>query len=631
MMKVRLISLFAVAAILSGCVYDNYTPERCLLEDNPLYLAFVLHSQGGSEGTRAAVGTLSKDAIAENLVSRLDIYFYDLDGNYLGHKYAPSSEEGLNSFIQDGKTGSDDQNGNIANRAGGFYVKLDSYRPAKMILAINLSSTVAEGFEKKSLQELRTLKQIKNKAWAGSEVTVKIPDSSTGGTEVKMGPFFMTSSTYLSNSGNEMCEVLIPSSYLMESGTAAIGRPLPVYVERLAAKVMVKAPAAREFRVPVVTGYPGITAKVKIYAWSLNALNRSAYYYKKVDRTWKFNWTGISWNEPARYRSHWSEDPNYTSATYYPHDFGNYKDSYKGTSVGYPGTALGWGDRVFEFVSWGTDFANPADNFTTSTAENPQYCLENTAEGSILMKAPLENQLYPRTTHVIVKSRISFSLGNGVTDDPDGYTDADQDYFRYNGVFYTMKGLVSTLLAESDAGGYYTDAGHATPVSEADFNIVHYYGEHVYLEPKTSVTIYNSSGENRSAEVKTFLKNKCMAIDGFKEGWFYYKIPVEHLTDGSKNTDTTYPTAQYGVVRNHNYVITIEDGIGGIGTGVWDALEPIVPETISGYNLSVYVTVSPWKQFEQKFVFLDPSGILVTDGHELDGYDIDWNENGWYF
>ena len=630
-MKGKLISLFVLAAVLSGCIYDRYSPESCLqASDSPLYMAFVLHSQGESPSTKATVGTLNKETVAENLVSRVDIYFYDLDGRYLDHKYAPSAEEGLGSFIQDGKTGADDQGGNVANRVGGFYVKLDKYRPAKMILAINLSSAVAGGFENKSLQELRAMAQTRDKSWAGSEVAVKYPESDMGGTQVNVEPFFMSSSAFLSSSGSQMCEVLIPSSYLMETGTAAIAHPIPVYVERLAAKVMVKAPDTREFRVPAVTRYPGITAKVKIYAWSLNALNRSAYYFKKVDDKWKFSWTGLSWNEPARYRSHWAEDPNYKAAAY-PLNFGNYKDSYKSTSVGYPGTALAWNDRVFEFVPWGTGFSDPAANFTTATAENPQYCLENTADGSILSKNPLDNQLYPRMTHVLVKSRISFALGAGVTEDPDGYTDANADFFRYKGVFYTKKGLVRTLLAEIDARGYYTDSQQATPVADADFDVVHYYGEHVYLEPRAAVTVYNTAGEDKTAEVKTALKDLRLEVDGFKGGWFYYKIPVEHLTDGSNNVTNNYLTAQYGVVRNHNYVITITEGVSGVGTGVWDATEPIVPEAMSGYNLSVYVTVSPWKQFEQKFFFLDPSGILVTDGHELDGYDIDWNENGWYF
>ena len=53
------------------------------------------------------------------------------------------------------------------------------------------------------------------------------------------------------------------------------------------------------------------------------------------------------------------------------------------------------------------------------------------------------------------------------------------------------------------------------------------------------------------------------------------------------------------------------------------------------------MTVSNWKQFETHFVLVDPSGMLVTNGHALrmwedegdpnkEGYD-DWTGNGWYF
>ena len=33
--------------------------------------------------------------------------------------------------------------------------------------------------------------------------------------------------------------------------------------------------------------------------------------------------------------------------------------------------------------------------------------------------------------------------------------------------------------------------------------------------------------------------------------------------------------------------------------------------------------VSPWKQLETRFLFVDPSGMLVTDGQRVH----DWNDN----
>ena len=51
--------------------------------------------------------------------------------------------------------------------------------------------------------------------------------------------------------------------------------------------------------------------------------------------------------------------------------------------------------------------------------------------------------------------------------------------------------------------------------------------------------------------------------------------------------------------------------------------------------VSVYVSVSPWKQFENRFIFIDPSGMLVTNGQIVKEWKDDKNsegiDNGWYF
>ena len=128
-------------------------------------------------------------------------------------------------------------------------------------------------------------------------------------------------------------------------------------------------------------------------------------------------------------------------------------------------------------------------------------------------------------------------------------------------------------------------------------------------------------------------------IDGFKDGQFYYKIPIEHLTAAPATPGSTYETAQYGVVRNHNYTVKVSDDLKGIGTGVWDVDEPIVPVTLdSDYVVSVHVTVSPWKEFTSRFLFVDPQGMLITDGQVLDRWEDgdnphgnDWHGDGWYF
>ena len=131
---------------------------------------------------------------------------------------------------------------------------------------------------------------------------------------------------------------------------------------------------------------------------------------------------------------------------------------------------------------------------------------------------------------------------------------------------------------------------------------------------------------------------KSVRVDGFYEGLFYYKIPIEHLEPAPSPLGAQYPTAQYGVVRNHNYIISISEELKGIGTGIVDKDEPIVPVTEDrDYMVSVSVVVSNWKQFENRFVFVDPSGMLITNGQVVNRWEDegpsnnDWTGNGWYF
>ena len=268
---------------------------------------------------------------------------------------------------------------------------------------------------------------------------------------------------------------------------------------------------------------------------------------------------------------------------------------------------------------------------------NPQYCLENTADGSILEISRSANALYPKMTHVLVKAQLSFTPGSDLPSAGDvaGYT-TETDFYRYKGVFYTGNNIMSAVLADRAAAGVplYKDNTQATPADASDFTLTHTYGENLYPAVKSGVTLYDGAGTAVSADVLQNVK-----IDGFKDGYFYYKIPIEHLTAAPATPGSTYETAQYGVVRNHNYTVELTNNLLGIGTGVWDVDEPIVPVTLDNdYVVSVHVTVAPWKEFTSRFLFVDPQGMLITDGQVLDRWEDgdnphgnDWQGDGWYF
>lgn len=620
--------------MLSSCVYDNYIPETCFPEEGKYFLSFVLRSttdpatKGTSDGTD--IGLTQSDPGEEILVKRVDLYFYTVDGVAQGKSKA--NRKSYTEFKQQVASAQTDE---ISNVVHDILVELP-YRPYVMLVLLNMEQDFAESLETLSLAQVRAkLMENNEKAWAGSKTTI----SYNGTPKEDVRPFRMSSSTYLNGAGNEICEVVIPEQYVWNNEPAARRNPFDVYVDRMAAKVNVVLPASLVenpiYRVPAVTQYEGLKAKVTLLGWGLNGMNRSSYVYKKINKSWNFEDWGVKWNEAAKFRSHWAQDANYDSSdasAYYPQNSG---DIYGGAATKTPD------DCDLKYITWkelmdsetGGKFTTPAKR-----TEKPLYCFENTADGGILSTKRSDNQLYPRATHVLVAAKLTFEEGTGLSSAGDvaGYTATDATLYRYKGVFYTVSNIYEALANDLARAGYTKDAAGKQKVDAACVtNLIQSYGEKWYPV---------LSGYYGGSPVGTADLKDTYSVDKFDKGRFYYKIPIEHLEKMPSSLGTNYPTAVYGVVRNHNYIITISEELKGIGTGISDENEPIVPVTEDrDYIVSVQITITPWKQFNTRFLFVDPSGMLITNGQRVNRWedegdpsvDIDdpysWTGNGWYF
>ena len=619
------ISLLALFS-LTACVYDNYTPDYCTEDGKPVYLSFVLRSTSGplstDDGTKGENPNPSYSAqtIAEQLVSRVDLYFYDGAGGYLGQH----SQTVFNQTPQDDE---------ISNVVGDFAVKLD-YRPFRMLLTLNSSAAYDTDLKNLSLQAALEKIQKSSDYQMSAATTVKYKDKGTGSeVSVDVQPFYMSSSAYLSKAKVQICDIYIPLSVIKETEAEALRSPVDVYLERLAAKVTLKTRKV-DFLVPVVTSQDSVVTNVKLIGWNVNTLNRESYYFKKINTAWDYTWgsatSPVYWNNTLKYRSYWAQDTNYESG------------KHSGINLAQQ-TAPLTGDIFL--------YRKPAElnkplNLESGTYTGYTYCLENTADAGILPVTdsdvgPEEKTLYSRATHVLIKAQLSFSEGVDSSDDEDGFKTA-MDFFRYKGMFYTQKGLLKALRRDTNNDAdptssplYGIDDSDLKLVSAADLSYCKGYdkGERVAVQ-RISDSSYPDLKDASGNPVR---------IDGFKDGYFYYKIPIEHINNEDV-TGATYPIAKYGVVRNHNYEITLSEDLKGIGTGIWDDSFDIRPfRKTDDYRVTAYVRVSPWLQFETRFLFVDPSGMLVTDGQRVimwadegdpnkDGEgDNVWTGDGWYF
>lgn len=582
-----LITLMALA-VLNGCVYDKYAPDHCPQEGKTYYMSFVL-SPGGEPDTKALPGSFEQADISEQLVSSVDLYFYTGGGTFQG-------KEHVTEFRQKPSGSSGD---NVANVVYDFVVGLN-FRPYRLLLVINNPTLDLSNL---SLQDART-KLLEGTAYAGSSTSVTYRDASDVEQTPSVTPMFMGSSAYLNAAGVAICDNLIPGEYVWDNKPDALARPMHVYVERMAAKVTLKT-AKKTFEVPVVTSQDNVTAKVDIEGWFLNGVNKDSYVFKQISESW--HWSTWDWTNPTRYRSHWARDNSYGGGENQPTPF---------TQRSVPA-----GEKLRFY-----DAGHTPQQLLWSASENKyvgsDYCLENTADENALPVADNSSaSLYSRITHVIVMARLRFALRDGAVDgdDPAGYTAASPspppDIFRYKGVFYTKKTLLAALRQ---------DAGLDPSIEDKDLKMVSAAGQSWCPEYENGERV--AVKRTDTDEVLSLTEGGVSVhIDGFAQGRFYYKIPVEHFNNGPV-TSAYYPAGRYGVVRNHQYEITLNE-LTGIGTGIWDIGWDIRPyRKPDDYIVSAYMKVSPWKQLETRFLFVDPSGMLVTDGQRVEQDDFDWWE-----
>lgn len=93
-------------------------------------------------------------------------------------------------------------------------------------------------------------------------------------------------------------------------------------------------------------------------------------------------------------------------------------------------------------------------------------------------------------------------------------------------------------------------------------------------------------------------------IEKFQSGKAYFNVPLKHIWGNLTSTDNEFKPdnvklGDYGVVRNHVYDLTINT-IKGLGTGIGDLNQPIVPPTQNEqYYISTKLNILKWRVVSQ--------------------------------
>ena len=402
--------------------------------------------------------------------------------------------------------------------------------------------------------------------------------------------FIMTNSTYLSDS-NIITATSVNAKNFYEQEHLAIANPVDMYIERVAAKIIVKEADNIEIE-DIPTADNTVTLTFDVEDFTLNASNKTSYLLKNIDATWNFttdtDWV-TDWNKADDYRCFWAKDPNYTDGTYKLNASVN--DDEENNNNKNPV------ENSLNYYPYGGNTISKAGI----------YCLENTFEGT------LNTNPFSYGTHVLVNGRYfngttplrTFyyygSLAYEVTVDNEVDSDSPSTYIPDQEEFRTrLAEATKCFYTTSDNGTTYT----AYVISPADIEIVRAKEEgadDVTIAFKDTFKEYNTLYvENNGtytqitslAEANQAILNWIGTADMYKEGKGYFPVLIDHFgMDGE--------VGEHGVVRNHLYELTI-NSIRSMATGNVDPDEPIIPEgDKKTYYLGATLKILSWKKVKQ--------------------------------
>lgn len=576
---VRLFPFACAAFMMSACASENDDKGGDTnAEGKAQYMAVNIVSVG-TNGSRAAV---YEDGLEkESRINDVRFYFYNQDGSpYILDGKKTNWTEPLEK-INNGQPKND--GGNITQETNSVLVfkpATGNSAPYSVIAVVNagslgnkLTNPLGDG-----TQELNNLlTKIEDNQFYKVNITAGTTTPTTNYDKAALAKnFVMTSSVYLKD-GEPQCQTFV-SGHVYNNADDAKNKPIDIYVERVIAKVTAEVNNTNSSK--WVLGddnnwdskkYGKVVGKTTdgkdVYAvldgWNVADENGTAMLEKNIDKTWTDTGLGFP-----------NGDPWY-SADYH-------RCFWENSTVA--GTA-----------------ENPSINYSYTTIANNAfgadkyvYTLPNT------LKSPTtnENKYNNKLTKFIVAAHLRYdsdSKGNW----------KNVEICNYKGIQYIGQDAVLDVIGTEsgyyiqESAGKYKSIGHeqlefikATTTNAKDYKAmakvkasvnaldVYYKDNTGAYKPLTNLNEVNTKIQAETADVRA-------------DGRTYYFIPISHLGSDGK-------IAQYGVVRNHVYKITVND-MQGFGTPVVkeDAvIIPTKPENEATY-LAAKIKVLSWRVVNQ--------------------------------
>lgn len=568
-MKISKLFPFAcVALMMTACASDKEDIGGGTKPgSDPQYLAVNIVNVGATPTTRANAD-YENGTEAESKINKVRFYFFNGDGSpYL-----------IKNPGVEGVTGGDPKNwldasptDDTSNPAPSPVEKItqtvlvingvQSAAPAAIVAVVNPKTIDAAKIQSDETMRLSELRY----STVGSKFYKK--DATTGA----VSDFVMSNSVYV-NAGEDVCASLV-AGHVTTSEKTAKEKPVDLYVERVVAKVTADVDNtafelgngtnwdAKKYGTKNPVGQSGdYNVYAVIDGWGLANENGKAEVEKQVNKTWADGTLGFTpWTTTDYHRCFWE------------------------TSV------------AFVTGAGGNQPVNPTFNQLKAKMKDVLYTLPNTPESKVTNWK--DNDL----TKFAVAATLRYKDASG------NWNNAE--ICRYNGVSIlgidNLKKQVALTFSQ-----YYTstDATTYTQLSKDDIDFKNSDG--TMQQYRVTPTLANDpTGTTKKYYTKTTSgttptftevdKDKVLAAieadkaEIRKDGRAYYYVPIKHLGG-------TGELAEYGIVRNHFYKITLS-GITGFGTPVYDpdkVVDPAVP-TYEDTYLAARVQVLQWRVVNQ--------------------------------
>ena len=568
-MKIPKLFPFAcVALMMTACASDkDEIGGGTKTGSDPQYLAVNIVNVGATPTTRAA--GYENGTAEESAIKKVRFYFFNGDGS----PYLIKNPGGT------GVTGGEDKNWLEASPADDTPTSgtpsqiekitqtvlvingVQAAAPAAIVAVVNPGTVEATTLQNEKGGDVMRLSELRYSA-VGSQFYQK---DATG----KVSDFVMSNSVYV-NAGEDVCASLV-AGHVTTSAETAKAKPVDLYVERVVAKVTADVDN-NAFELGNGTNWEntkygtkkpvGKSGDYDVYAviegWGLASENGKAEVEKQVNKTWADGTLGFTpWTTSDYHRCFWEK------------------------SV------------AFDAGTGGNQPVNPTFNQLKAKMREVLYTLPNTPESKV---TDLKN-------NDLTKFAVAATLK---------YKDASNNWHyaeicRYNGVSIlgidNLKRQVALTFSQ-----YYTstDGTNYTQLSKDDINFKdpdattqQYLVTPTLADAPAGTKYYTKATTGTTPTFNEVDKAKVLAAieadkaEIRKDGKAYYYVPIKHLGGNDQ-------LAEYGIVRNHFYKITLS-GIKGFGTPVYDPGKVVVPAmpTYKDTYLAARVQVLQWRVVTQ--------------------------------